>query len=442
MIQRDRVTDRVSASTLKLELKRAIRPLIASLIGLAVAVAAGEYMLSHINGGIGSTHTMHFEVADATGVVPGRAEVRFYGIAAGIISDARLQNGHSVLTATVADKFGPVYRNAVAELRPNTALQDMYLDIVNRGTPSAGVAPDGYVIPLDQTTSPTNLADVLNTFQPDVRAQLYNLVDQLGNGLAGHGQDLRHAFALLAPFLHIAGNIGQQLAIRAQDTKQLIHTAASLSGVLASRSTQLRTTITNGTTALEALATEGGSALRQTIGGFPPALRNAQAIMTAINGIEPNLTSALTNLTPVANELPSGLNNLKALADSANPAVSKLQTPVANLVPLAQQLRPLSSALAATMRQLSPQTGDLNQITTPAANCITQIDEFINWDASMGKWYDSRGHFTRGNANFGFYSAPVGGLPNEHFDYGTQCSGATPLGGVPTPKLNGPPPAP
>ena len=80
---------------------------------------------------------MKFEMADVTGVVPNRAEVRFYGIEAGKITDAQLIDGHAVLTATVATKFGQVYKNATAQLRPNTALEDMYLDVTNRGTPSA-----------------------------------------------------------------------------------------------------------------------------------------------------------------------------------------------------------------------------------------------------------------------------------------------------------------
>jgi ABC-type transporter Mla subunit MlaD len=385
---------------------------------------------------------MRFEVADATGVVPGRAEVRFEGIGAGQITDTKLQNGHAILTATVADKFGRVYRDAIAELRPNTALQDMYLDIVSRGTPAAGIAPTGYIIPLDHTHSPTNLADVLNTFQPDVRTRLYELVDQFGNGLQDRGRDLRRSFALLVPFLNIAGDVSRQLAVRAQDTRQLVHNAALLSGVLASRSTQLRTLITSGTNTLESLATEGGAPLRQTIQTFPTAIQGAEQILTALDSLEPNLQRALTSLQPVADQLPGGLTNLKTLALSADPAVRKLQTPVTQLVPLATQLRPFSSALAGSLKQLSPQMSALDRLTSAGANCIEQLNEFINWDASLSKWVDSRGHFVRGNAHFGFYSLPAGKPPAQNLTYGSQCSGAKPLIGQPTLKYPGPAPAP
>jgi len=442
MIDRNRLSERVTLATAKLEIKRAIMPLITLAIGFAVAGAAGYYILTNINGGIGSTHTMQFEVADATGVVPGRAEVRFYGIEAGLVTDVSLVHGHAVLTATVADKFGPVYKNAYAEVRPNTALQDMYLDIVNRGTASAGVAGTKYVVPLSQTQSPTNLADVLNAFQPDVRTQLYNMLDQLGNGLADRGADLRRAFVLLVPFLKVAGSVSEQLATRAELTKELVHNAAVLTGTLASRSTQLHQLVSDGTASLEALSTEGGAPLRQTITDIPGVARTGIAIINAIGKLTPPLSRAVTALEPVADHLHSGLSNLLALADSADPAVLKLQQPVKKLVPLADQLQPFSNDLAGALTQIKPQIRDVNNATQDLADCTLQDDEFFNWDTSMAHFTDALGPFVRGNPVFGFYTLPITKQSTTTYSAGKQCDGGEPIAGIPTPKYNGPAVAP
>jgi len=442
MIDRNRLSERVTLATAKLEIKRAIMPLITLAIGFAVAGAAGYYILTNINGGIGSTHTMQFEVADATGVVPGRAEVRFYGIEAGLVTDVSLVHGHAVLTATVADKFGSVYKNAYAEVRPNTALQDMYLDIVNRGTASAGVAGTKYVVPLSQTQSPTNLADVLNAFQPDVRTQLYNMLDQLGNGLADRGADLRRAFVLLVPFLKVAGSVSEQLATRAELTKELVHNAAVLTGTLASRSTQLHQLVSDGTASLEALSTEGGAPLRQTITDIPGVARTGIAIINAIGKLTPPLSRAVTALEPVADHLHSGLSNLLALADSADPAVLKLQQPVKKLVPLADQLQPFSNDLAGALTQIKPQIRDVNNATQDLADCTLQDDEFFNWDTSMAHFTDALGPFVRGNPVFGFYTLPITKQSTTTYSAGKQCDGGEPIAGIPTPKYNGPAVAP
>jgi ABC-type transporter Mla subunit MlaD len=440
MLDRRRLTEHVNLSTLRLEVRRALQPVAILAVGFLAAVAAGLFILNNINGGIGSTRTMRFEVADATGVVPGRAEVRFYGIQAGQITDVQLQHGHAVLTATVADKFGPVYRNAIAEVRPNTALQDMYLDVVSRGTPSAGMTGSGYVVPLSQTQSPVNLADVLDTFQPDVRTQLNNLLDQFGNGLQDRGADLRQGFITLAPFLQIAGKVSAQLAARAQLTKDLVHNTAVLSTVLASRSTQLHQLITSGTATLEALSTEGGAPLQELIHSVPPLLNAAQPALQNVESLTPNLDRAVTALEPVADRLPSGLANLRTLARSATPAVRRLDPAVTQLLPLADRLQPFSNDLGGALNEISPQISDVNTVTQDAADCIPWIDEFFNWDASISKFSDSLGPMPRGNAHFGFYSVTPVKEPN--YTYGYQCAGGKPILGVPTPKYAGPPPAP
>lgn len=440
MIDRDRLSERMNLALVRLELRRALIPLMVLAMGFAVAGAAGYYILMSINGGIGPTHTMRFEVADATGVVPGRAEVRFYGIAAGEITNVNLVHGHAIVTATVADKFGDVYKNAQAAVRPNTALQDMYLDIIDRGSPTAGLAAPNYVVPLNQTQSPVNLADVLNTFQPDVRTQLYNLIDQLGNGLADRGVELRRTFVLLAPFLKVAGNTARQLAVRATLTKQLVHNAGLLASVLASRSSQLHDLITGGTTTLRALATEGGTPLRQAIHVLPQSVAAGIQALLAIYHAEPNLDRALTALKPVARDLPSGLASLTTLARSIDPAVRRLQPPVTKLVPLANELEPFSSRLASSLDYISPQVPDLDTVTREAAECIPWINEFFNWDASMSKFLDNLGPFIRGNGNFSFYTVPTSKSTNT--TYGYQCAGGTPIGGIPTPKYKGPPPTP
>jgi ABC-type transporter Mla subunit MlaD len=441
MIDRDRVTERVSASTLKLELRRSLRPLIVLAVGFAITIAAGYYIVDSINGGIGGTHEMRFAVSDATGIVPGRAEVRFYGIQAGEVDSASVAHGEAVLQVSVATKYGPVYRNAVAAVRPNTPLNDMYLDIESRGTPNAGLAGPNDLIPVSQTSSPTNLADVLDTFQPDVRTQLYNLIDQLGNGLADRGADLRRAFVLIAPFLRAAGNLSQQLARRADLTRELIHNTATLSGVLSSRSTALHSLVLNGTSAMQALDTEGGQSLRTTIGLLPTTLQNTITLMHVFDRAFPVADDTIAALRPVARALPNGLTSLTALAQRANPAVVRLEAPVQQLVPLADQLQPFAHRLAQALDTIRPQISTVNDATTDLADCTLEINEFFNWDASMAKWTDLQGPMVRGSANFGFYSVP--GVPHNNYTYRKQCApGPSPIPGTPTPKFDGPAPTP
>lgn len=438
MIDRSRLTERVTASLFVLELKRAARPLLLLAIGFIAAAIAGDYVLNNINGGVGSTHMMKFEVADATGVVPGRAEVRFEGIEAGLVNNVQLIGGHAVLTASVANKFGPVYRNATAAVRPNTALQDMYLDILNRGTPTAGTAGPSYVVPLSQTQSPVNLSEVLDLFQPGVRAHLYDVLDQLGNGLQDRGADLRLAFVDFAPLLKIAGQISTQLAARTDDTKELVHQAAELSSIIAGRTRQLRQVVVSGTSALQAVSTDGGRPLEETIHELPPTLAALGPTLQDVNALLPNLNRAVTNLEPVADRLPSALPELKAFATSADPAVEALRVPVQKLVPLSDALKPFAADLSRTLGDISPQTGYVDRITQDVARCPKQIDEFFNWTQSVGKYYDAFGSYPRAAFSVGFYTLPMDDNRAQTHPI-KQCSGGSlPIGGIPTPLPPGP----
>jgi ABC-type transporter Mla subunit MlaD len=440
MIDRARLTERMSLALARIELKRALKPLAILAIGFVAAAGAGDYILTNINGGIGSTHTMQFQLADVTGVVPGRAEVRFYGITAGQITNVQLENGHAILTASVATKFGTIYKDANVQLRPNTALQDMYLDIVNRGTPSAGVAGPNYVIPQNQAQSPVNLSAVLNTFQPDVRTQLYNLLDNFGNGLADRGYALRRAFAVAAPFIQIAGNVANQLAARATLTKQFVHNASTLASLLASRSTQLHQFVTEGTRTLQALSTQGGAPLRNTISEVSGSLGTVDGTWQALRSALPNVQNAVNRLGPVANDLSTGLTSLKQLSDSARPALAKLQRPVTQLTPLASQLQPVTGDLATSVTRIQPQVSDFNTLAFDSAKCIAFINQFFNWDYSMSKFYDQYGPMVRGNVHVGLYTLPATKQTNYVEDY--QCAGGHTIRGIPTPKYNGPAPAP
>jgi hypothetical protein len=82
----------------------------------------------------------------------------------------------------------------------------------------------------------------------------------------------------------------------------------------------------------------------------------------------------------------------------------------------------------------------VNAVTNDASKCTAQLNEFWNWDASMSKWHDNLGEMVRGDVHVGFFTIPD--VKPRNYVYGSQCDGSAPIGAVPTPKYNGPPPAP
>jgi hypothetical protein len=59
------------------------------------------------------------------------------------------------VTVSIDQRYEPIYRDARVEIRPNTPLQDMYVDIVSRGTRAAGPVRDGGQLAAAQTETTT-----------------------------------------------------------------------------------------------------------------------------------------------------------------------------------------------------------------------------------------------------------------------------------------------
>jgi phospholipid/cholesterol/gamma-HCH transport system substrate-binding protein len=368
-----------------------------------------------------SSHSITFQVADATGVESGVDEVRFEGIPAGRISNVGLQGTQPVITVDLEGSFGPIYRNARAVLRPNTPLQDMYLDILSRGTPRAGLAQGQNAVPADQTDTSVGISDVLNVFAGQERARMSQLLDALGNGLADRGMQLRLSFAELVPFVQQAAHITSQLARHSQLTEQLIHNTAILTGELGSRAAEIRLLVGADSKLMGTLGANSAP-IEQTLAGLPPTINSANTALDALDRVLPRVNGAVTSLYPVANTLPAALRNIRNLTAIATPAVTALENPVTSLVPLAQALVPVSANLSASSTELLPQVPVLARAVSDVGRCLPQLYGFFAWDASMAKFGDARGAAPRGNVVIGAQSA---GIKNP-FEFAPQaCSPGT-----------------
>jgi virulence factor Mce-like protein len=428
---RDHRAGRLNRARVSLELRRAI----GSGIVVVVALVVGLVIAIHVATDIGSspttpTQTVAFFVNNATDVVAESDEVRFLGIPAGRISSVRVDGSEPLITAAFDTQYGRIYRNAEAVIRPNTALEDMYIDIVNPGTPSAGVASAAHPLAATQTDTSVNIDDVLDVFNGNVRASLRNLLDNFGNGLADRGASLREAFVEAVPFVQVAGRLSEQLAQRATLVRQLVHNSAILTGDLGRNQGILRQLVSYGSSTLTTFE-DGSQNLNDTLSALPPTLSDLQSSLASVSGVLPDVDTAVRSLYPVASQLPTSLTAVRQLSASASPAVRALQTPVSKLAPLARYLVPLSTNLGLAVSRLLPQVPSLNKATRDLAECRTGVQGFFEWNPSLAKYGDERGQSPRGNVAFGAQST---GFLTDPFEQAEQaCTPGMPVGGaVPT----------
>jgi phospholipid/cholesterol/gamma-HCH transport system substrate-binding protein len=424
---RDHRTDSINRARIQLELNRAARSGVFVAVALVLGLIVALWVARNIGSTIGqSSQSVSFYVDTANDVVAQSDEVRFLGIPDGRVSNVTMKGNQAVVTGTFATKYGKIYRNATAVIRPNTALEDMYVDITNPGTPSAGLATAAHPLPASATDTSVNLDDVLDTFNADARDSIRTLLNNLGNGLADRGAALKEAFVELAPTLAAAGQLSDQLAGRAQLVRQLVHNTSTLMGDLSRRQADLRTLIANGSAALTTIQSKGTD-VNTILEQLPGTLTDLKSSLASVSGVVGHVDTAVQRLDPVADELPTALSAVRSLTRDASPAVRALQKPVQKLVPTVETLSPLSANVESTVSWLTPQVPAFNHLVTELVACRTGVQGFFEWNPSLAKFGDDRGFSPRGNLVVGLQSDGVTNSPFETEE--VSCTGNQASGG-------------
>ncbi len=426
---REHINQRVNRARLALELRRSSRPLIVVAIGAVAALAGAFWVAKNVSQTIYTpARTLRFVVSDANGVQGGqRDDLRFKGVQAGKVESVKLVHGQAIVTAQLYRRFGPIYRNATVALRPNSALEDMYLDILDRGSKDTGELTPDTPLAVRHTDVAVQVEDVLQAFSPDVRAHMAVMLRNLGGGLADRGYQLQKAFVATAPLVRAADRMAAQLARRGDLTRRLVHNTGVLTGELARRDESLRRLVADGATTLSAVDPRRGD-LEATLAELPTFLQHVDSSFAAVRGVLPSVNAAVRSLTPAARRLPSGLAALRQLSVAGRPAVSALRPPVRKLVPLATQLRPFAGELQQAISLLRPQMRALDHVTRATAGCVIGIEAFFQWTPALGKEADARGTpGGRGDMALGLDSS---GRPDPRVKPLPSCAPGHPIGGV------------
>jgi ABC-type transporter Mla subunit MlaD len=335
------------------------------------------------------------------GVQSGSTTLRLAGVDVGNIAATKVVNGRAVLTLNLESQYAPLYRNAQIEVRPVTPLEDMYVDIVSRGTKSAGVLTPDDVLPVTRTVSPVEISSVLDAFDTNTRQRLSALLDELGAGLSANGgAELRNSFEAVAPFLVVADKMTAAMARQRTELASLVHNFGGISQELDVRDVQMQQFVSYANSTLGELAKTSGP-FAATIQALPRTLSTMSSAFSELRTAEGSLDPALRSLGPVAAALPAGLDALTNFSQAATPALKALLPAANQLRPLAGVLKPTSQSLAGAFTSLRPEAPDLNRITTLAAqgNCLTYLGQFLNRVISLTKFGDGVDNIAQARAD-------------------------------------------
>ena len=293
-----------------------------------------------------------------------KSPVRIAGVEVGRVKKVEpLPSGNGAAKVTMEiEKAGlPIHKDAQLKIRPRIFLEGNFFVDVQPGTPQGGNLKSGGNIPVNQTATPVQFAEVLTALQSDTREDLRTALREYAvNGL-GNGQPQGASSAPTgADYLNEGLDYGPDalkntaiandalLGEHPGDLRRVIRSQQKVAHALSTHPENLKDLVTNLNVTARALSSDQ-SALQATV----PALRD-----TVVRGRPAlaDLDAALPSLSSFARDALPGVRSSGPTLRESRPFIRQLRELVSDdeLKGLTRDLRPTIPALARVNRDAIP----------------------------------------------------------------------------------------
>jgi ABC-type transporter Mla subunit MlaD len=333
---------------------------VASIALLLAALGALGTLL--IGSSAQGSSTSHFDVIfdDARGLISGQL-VKVAGATAGTIEDVKLTPDFKArIQASIDTKFLPFYSNGECTIRPQGLIAENYVDC-DPGHAAPGVhqllAEGGNPpkVPVTQTTEPVSLLDLFNMFNLPARQRFALIVNELGIGTSGRGQDFNDILRRANPALALARQVIGILARQKAELATIVDATNTIAAEGASHTTAVQTFLDRAA-ALSTLTANHASNLSLAINRLPgllsaaqPALQQLDAVAVAGTPLVQQIHAAVPSLNKVANDL-------GPFVKVAKPGLQKLGVALQKAVPAIRTISPLVKVLRTYASKSLPST--------------------------------------------------------------------------------------
>jgi len=290
----------------------------------------------------------------AKGIIPGQL-VKIAGARVGRVDDVTLTGDYRArIHLEVERRFAPFRSDASCSIQPEGLLAENFVQC-DPGTPRGRVlrAAGGHAptVPVHRTATPVSLNDLFDVWNVPTRHRLTILVNELGIGFAGRGEDLNAVLRRANPSLAQAR---RALSLLDRQRDQLAGAVASTDRVvaqLAARSDRVQDFIDSAARVTSRTAARRGP-LGETIRRLPPLLRAARPALTQLDALA-------AAGTPLARDL-------RTAAPEVNRLVARLEPFAAAGLPAIRGLEPALRTARRAVRSSRPVMREVRRFTTAA----------------------------------------------------------------------------
>jgi phospholipid/cholesterol/gamma-HCH transport system substrate-binding protein len=379
-------------------------------IGAVVLIAAAILTYLGFTKSIPFRH--HYEInavfRTANNVKP-NSFVRIAGVNVGKVTKVtHLASDRNAAQVTMRiDKKGlPIHKDATVQIRPRIFLEGNFFVDLHPGSPSAPTLGDGDTIPVNQTSAPVQIDQVLGVLQTDTRKDLKRVLDELSTGLAGQGGA---GFNRSIPYWRNAYERGAiaadaSLGETQHDLSGYIKNAGATAEALDRNDVQLKSLITDFNATARALATND-TALGDAIAELPRTLRAGRPALASLNAAFPPLRRFIHDFRPAVRSSGPALTASIPFAQQARLLVqpAELRGLVHDLVPTVPALTKLQKATLPLYEQVRAASSCQNEVIMPWSHDQIQDSDFPTdrkvFEESTGPLGGLAGESRSGDAN-------------------------------------------
>lgn len=294
---------------------------------------------------------------------------------------------------------------------------------IEAGKPGAGQ----YLLPLENNSTSVD-PDLINNINQLTYAQRFRLIlNELGAGLAGRGEDIEEAVKRANPVLRDADRVFGILNAQRDQLAQLASDSEEILGPLSQQRSSVAGFFANAGAAAQASTEKGPELeaslqklpaflreLRQTMGSFEYFSKAGTPVAESLAKAAPALTQATRALTPFSAASTVSLKSLGATGEVAGPKIRAAD-------PVVSKIRDLATSGAAPTTELAQFL-----VSTRKNGGFDGLADLIYNSTASSNEFDQYGHFARTlvtltNCNL-YSTAPTSGCSANFNGPGSSAS--------------------
>jgi virulence factor Mce-like protein len=364
-------------------------------------------------------------------------DVKIAGARVGTIESLDVTDGNKAAVVLKIEEAGftPFHEDARCTIRPQSLIGEKFVEC-DPGDASAPELPeidDGegegeHLLPLERTSSPVDLDLINDIMRLPFRERLTILLDELGAGFAGRGEDLNELIRRANPALRETDRV---LAILARQNRVLANLARDSDTALApiARERERVSGFIRNATATGQATAERSDDLEAQIARLPGFLSQLRPLMADLEGFADEGAPVARDLRIAAPDLSRLIEEIGPFSSAATPSLVSLGEATVTGRPALIETRPLIQDLGDFARQAKPLSTNLDKFTASfdKTGGIERFVDYLFFQMLAINGFDGIGHYLRAGLSVNlcatYATRPASGC-NSNFTT-TRATGAS-----------------